>query len=1121
MIIKLALSTLTLLVSIYYFKLSMTHSIIAALVCYFILYVIDTSRVEGYGDDTSRYVRFGDHLGLWTHTNRYVRMNKNKYVDTSAYMAQPDELPRNSIWELFYIEDATDSRWMVGSEIPVKYGDKICLRSWLTNPNIWVSPYTDQTVIGTPDRKVREILTLESPDAAGSDGQPIKYGDSVYLKTWRNMYLSLPDGGVDSGDGGMITQVEKKDTTCIFRLYDDYGQAQIIDWATRGTATQSGQYEGSKASNAINGNNQSYSHTENKQNAWWQVELPRDVDISNIKIINRKDCCQERLQNFDVMVLDKTGAPVHTIYFKDTQAEYVINNINKTGRTVKIQLRDKNFLHMAKVSVYGDPINYSTLMETPVVADLVTKPVDLTDNTSVTFYNDSIPYIGKNNSISLSLFIKPEAGNTGIRNIISKGPLSVMLEGNAISILTATTISKVSIKTNNKLDLNEWNHFAVAIRPTISPETGWVYGEFTSKPVGITDLCCYVLHPQRKEYYRLTVQGSFASATKHSWSADVVKNMSYLGDLVNNIPIMTTYINGNMDSVNKLNSNAIISNEPIIIGQNKLSKSMIGKIHNVRMYNYDINAEAALRDSRSQFNAQTLNLIRETMNSSIPRIFDANSLPTIGQEVSVTFWALRKGSGSTWQPIFWNGPNEKENIFGMWWTPKGNLYSTVKAYGTGSNGVKDIKYNIKPNVWYHVSMILRDKTQSIYINGKPIISIELPGQVQYDVSSLTVGGFEGKINNFKYHNYALSNDEILSHIGVHPDYKVHESIQQIWNQQGCSTNLFANIEENSDLVDLMKAGKDVTVEANLKTIVTAANKGDKDKLIQCYGPYASKLFAKLQKSGKLLKYSMNNNQGKQCLPTAPFSCITKDVNDYDIRTHKDFHKYTLVDNIIPPDGSTQGSNTQGSKTLANDIYNGAAGMDAKTIDNIIVTKQNMSSNAAYQEAIDKVKKYCKAKQHGGTHPEYHKLVAKLNKLTVSQVDGKDKGFHDFKVQAHKCSAIFDKGGAELSHPTLLKIFNDRIKSDPQFQALMTNIIESRSSSDSEFSQIMKKAQDEKYLNEPKFQAFLLKVTKEQLATNPIYRKIVADMIGVNTGRIVNNPEYNKYAEIIQEESKQP
>ena len=70
---------------------------------------------------------------------------------------------------------------------------------------------------------------------------------------------------------------------------------------------------------------------------------------------------------------------------------------------------------------------------------------------------------------------------------------------------------------------------------------------------------------------------------------------------------------------------------------------------------------------------------------------------------------------------------------------------------------------------------------------------------------------------------------------------------------------------------------------------------------RCYGKQ-SDLRNRLNQQQKLLEHAATKSQ-KQCLPIAPFECKTHGINDFDIRTHKDFHKYTLAANVIPPAGN--------------------------------------------------------------------------------------------------------------------------------------------------------------------------------------------------------------------------
>eukprot|EP01119_Soliformovum_irregulare_P006278 TRINITY_DN180_c0_g1_i2.p1 TRINITY_DN180_c0_g1~~TRINITY_DN180_c0_g1_i2.p1 ORF type:complete len:262 (-),score=38.04 TRINITY_DN180_c0_g1_i2:111-896(-) len=128
---------------------------------------------------------------------------------------------------------------------------------------------------------------------------------------------------------------------------------------------QSSNYENNKypATNAIDGSHNTFNHTNDGSEEWWQVELenPQNV-ITQIVITNRTDCCQERLSNFWVILFDsaRDGSPSSVLQaakWKDHRQiheqkfTYSIPNVN--ARVLRVQLCGRNALHMADVAVFG------------------------------------------------------------------------------------------------------------------------------------------------------------------------------------------------------------------------------------------------------------------------------------------------------------------------------------------------------------------------------------------------------------------------------------------------------------------------------------------------------------------------------------------------------------------------------------------------------------------------------------------------------------------------------------------------------------------------------------------------------------------------------------------------
>jgi hypothetical protein len=120
------------------------------------------------------------------------------------------------------------------------------------------------------------------------------------------------------------------------------------------TATQSSTGYGGKASRAVDGNTNgrysagSVTHTKRQRHAWWKVNLGAKYSIQKVVVWNRVDCCQSRLNNFNVFVGSRKCGSVGRAHRKNT-----VQCGSKSGRSVKVQLRGTNYLQIAEVQVYG------------------------------------------------------------------------------------------------------------------------------------------------------------------------------------------------------------------------------------------------------------------------------------------------------------------------------------------------------------------------------------------------------------------------------------------------------------------------------------------------------------------------------------------------------------------------------------------------------------------------------------------------------------------------------------------------------------------------------------------------------------------------------------------------
>ncbi len=132
------------------------------------------------------------------------------------------------------------------------------------------------------------------------------------------------------------------------------------DWAAEGQVTQSSTYKSLTAANAIDGNKDTFSHTDIKpnQNSWLKLSLPTSVEISKIVIENRKDApgsfqLRKRLPPFTVTIRNAAGMVTASKMFTDILQTYTWSDIFVVGSQIMIEQQKKNYLSISDIKVYG------------------------------------------------------------------------------------------------------------------------------------------------------------------------------------------------------------------------------------------------------------------------------------------------------------------------------------------------------------------------------------------------------------------------------------------------------------------------------------------------------------------------------------------------------------------------------------------------------------------------------------------------------------------------------------------------------------------------------------------------------------------------------------------------
>uniref|UniRef100_F6YUZ9 X-epilectin n=1 Tax=Xenopus tropicalis TaxID=8364 RepID=F6YUZ9_XENTR len=223
--------------------------------------------------------------------------------------------------------------YRVGSMVIVNRGD--CCADRLKGAEIRVgsSPDNNNPVCGIINDFSNLITTL------CCDGKEGRYVSVVI--PGRNEYLNL----------------------CELEVYGQEVKAVAGNVALLGVATQSSNYRSEYgASNANDGNKNanmmkgSCSLTGSDNPAWWQLDLKKPYSVEKVVIVNRGDCCWERLQGAEVRVGSSTNNknPVCGTVTDTSQGTITLSCNGMEGRYVSVVIpRRAETLQLCEVEVYG------------------------------------------------------------------------------------------------------------------------------------------------------------------------------------------------------------------------------------------------------------------------------------------------------------------------------------------------------------------------------------------------------------------------------------------------------------------------------------------------------------------------------------------------------------------------------------------------------------------------------------------------------------------------------------------------------------------------------------------------------------------------------------------------
>lgn len=192
----------------------------------------------------------------------------------------------------------------------------------------------------------------------------------------KEFFIDCPDAFQLCDDGNPNTIGDHIDINCncVGKIFTCDNGLAVSNVAIGKTAEQSSTSGSAIANRAIDGNRDgnfnsgsvAVTNSVEGENAWWQVDLKDEVDITGILINNRTDCCTGRLEDYEVFISstpfesdDRTttrnqvGIVWSHNYQNATPLPDTLIEPNVTGRYVRIQSASDRPLNLAEVGIFG------------------------------------------------------------------------------------------------------------------------------------------------------------------------------------------------------------------------------------------------------------------------------------------------------------------------------------------------------------------------------------------------------------------------------------------------------------------------------------------------------------------------------------------------------------------------------------------------------------------------------------------------------------------------------------------------------------------------------------------------------------------------------------------------
>lgn len=892
-------------------------------------------------EDDSRIVRYGDVITIWSPiVNKFFEANNtlgNKMTKEpmgklvlSQSLMNPEDISSSMMATQFLIVDANDNG-DIGNTSAVKYGAPIYLKSIFVSDNnlpTYIAPSKDNNIYlstqrfdGDADRAQQQLI-IES--AKGLQDTEIKYGDMINIKTWKNNYIHISK----TND---IVIMDNNTTSRNFYVYDRFGQGSNVDWARRGSTRQSTTNNNLYSNFAIDGNILTFSSTTKEQSPWWEVILPKDILISDIYITNTNDSSQMPLSNFDIILYDFDNALVDRKKYSDKVLnKYSWNNINQISRRVKILMNKQGNLNLAEVKVYGQAVNYSILLNEEMSKNLINTR-NFKSSDSLSFRHRELPIVHKD--MTMMFLIEFSKLPSKVSNIFVKSknisenrtpnllihPPKVNANYSTLQYIVSTDINNNELGENFMINYNvipnKKFHLTAVHNAGINKNNGWAPCKFSDKSKYSNSI--YLCNFTTREFYKIIMEDSAIFKGEPIIDLDDPDNygFSFRGLYKDSmsIPKILIYINGVLNTTYQLKGNIIQNINSLNIGSFGDYSGFDGTISFLKYSNRVIPNSYIQKESQILTGKMSIELLTNSTRFSTQNIIkiDPNYLPEINSsepQYSLYFWLNSQrpivGTGNN-EPIFEYG---REGLFF-----KSDSNSLFTKSNSGVIGLDNVNYKVPVDQWIFITYTVSSKNISLYVNNK-LVASKTPSKKDVKLNNfhlIKVGGFNGFISNLGFSNYSLTEKDIKLLMNNHPNQESFEKIKRVFNKSGCTNNPIDTFDPyvdnyNVSWINFANKNEDAKLDQSIVDFKKLADEGinteDPIKLKlaeKCYGVNDSQNRVLLSRNKRLLKEAEDKDKIK-CLPKAPFTCKTYNINDFDIKTHKDFNKFVEKSKIRAP-----------------------------------------------------------------------------------------------------------------------------------------------------------------------------------------------------------------------------